>query len=226
MKHQTDGLQQVFIEGKLFWINHDGSWIRPAVRGGDGPDGDPDPKDDDDKPTLTQKQVNEIVKGRVGKAKEAAVAELLRELGLENTDAVKAMIQKAKDDEEKNKSELDKAKDEAVGNKTAAEAAKASLAATELNNSVILALVEQGLTVAAAKISAKLVEVTENDEAKIKAAIEDLKKSMPQLFVKSDGTPITGGNPGTPPPGGGGNGSDPAANALKRLHERHPQTKK
>lgn len=227
MKHQSDDLQQVFIEGKLFWINKSGTWIRPAVRGGAGEEDPPDDdKSKDEKPTITQTQMDAILATRIGKARDKAVTDLLKDLGAESADALKELLKNAKSADDLNKSELTKATEKLTGIEGENATLKSKLATVELNTAVVLALVDKGLTVAAAKVSAKLVEVDENDDDKIKKAIADLEKTMPQLFVKSDGTPVKGGNPGTPPPGGGGNGSDPAAQALKRLHERHPQTAK
>lgn len=232
MKHQS-GFTQVFLEGKLHWVSRDGMWIRPVVRGGDGEeDEDADNNGEGDKPTITQKQLNEILKTRVGKAREKAVEDLLKDFGVDSPEAVKAIIKSAKEAEEKNQTELEKAQKSSAENEGKATAAKDELAQFKLQTAKEYALIGEGLNVDQARITAKLVDCDEDDAEKIKAAVEALKTTMPQLFeVKQEDpnkpTPIGGKNPGTPPPGGSGNGNnDPAAKAKRLLYERHPELNK
>jgi hypothetical protein len=223
MRHTNESFTKIFLEGKPYWINGDASWVHPVVSGGDGED---DGGDGDKKPetlNITQAQLDEIIKTRVAKAKDSSVKELLKELGIEDKEQVKAVLSAAKEAEEKNKSELDKALGKSAEFEGKYTGTKKELDEFKLHVAIRDELVEQGLTPAQAKISARLVDVTENDEAKIKASVEELKKTMPQLFQASGKPPVQGGNPGTPPPGGSGDGNDPDAIAKRVLYERHPE---
>jgi uncharacterized protein YfeS len=224
------GFTKVKIEGKRYWISADASKILPVISGGSDEGGDDDDKGDkegDDKPTITQKQLNEILSGRVGKAKEKAISDLVNSLGLENPDQLKSLVQAAKDNEEKSKTDLEKAQSEANTHKSKAETLSRDFDQYKLTTEIQFALIDEGLTASEARITAKLVEVDELDGEKIKAAIGELKKVMPQIFTGKEKPNVQGGNPGTPPPGtGNGDGSNPQTVARSILHERHPQTKR
>ena len=229
MKHQKEAFATFRAEdGKLYWVTPDGSWIHPVVRGGDGPndgnDGNDGNDDDDNKPTITQKQLDEILKTRIGKARETAVKNLLKELGFDDPESFKTVLAAAKKAEDDNKSDLEKAKADLEKEKSTSKSAKDELEDFRLKTAIKDALIEKGLKPSQASVVVKLVEVTENDPDKIKEAIEALEKTMPQVFVAEGGkAPIQGGNPGTPPPNGGGDGNDPSAIAKQRLYARHPE---
>lgn len=59
---------------------------------------------DDDKITLTQQRLNE----RLARAKKSAIEDALKDLGVENVEAAKAAIAKARELEESKKSEIEK----------------------------------------------------------------------------------------------------------------------
>lgn len=226
MKHQTETFTTFFTEdGKMFWISQDGSWIRQAVRGGDG-DEDEDKSKDEDKPVISQKQLNEILTARVGKARDKAVADLLKDLGVESAEALKTVLAQVKNAEEQNATEIEKQRKKAEEAEGKFSSTASELKEFKLKTAIKDALVEEGLKPSEAVLITKLVEVEEDDPEKIKAAIAELKKTMPQVFTSANTPPVNGGNPGTPPPGGGGNGNDPAAVAKVRLYERHPELKK
>lgn len=219
---------KIKIEGRQFWVSKDGSWIRPVISGAaDDGDDDGNTDGDDEKPTLTQKQLNEILGNRVGKAKEKAISDLVKSLGLESADDLKGVVEAAKKASEQSKTDLEKAQGEATTYKSKAESVTGELESFKLVTAIKFALIDEGLKPKEAELAAKLVDVNENDDEKIKGAIAELKKIMPQIFTGEGKPNVQGGNPGTPPPGtGSGDGSNPHTVARSILHERHPNTKK
>lgn len=132
---------------------------------------------------------------------------------------------------------------EAKAQKAEANATKAAKTANDLRK--ILALVESGVQVGAARRLARLIEIEDTaDDDELTDGVKQLKKDMPDLFkapkssaedVEEEGTeeeepegderPVVRTNPGGPgkqklrP-------KDPMAAARALLHERHPQTSK
>lgn len=231
MSDKSETFELIVVEGRRKWLCSNGRLL-PYVAGGSG-DGDPPPKPDDppkpgDPPpkTFTQEEVNAIIQKRVGGAKETAQADLMKELGITDPAQAKALIKAAKDAEEANATELDKAKREAAENATKTASATADLESFKLTTAIVEALVDGGLTLAAAKKVRAMVTVDKIDDEVIKAAIADLKKEMPSLFETQGTGGHPGSNPGGPPSGGGGKPNDPQAQAMNTLYERHPNLKK
>lgn len=80
-----------------------------------------------DTQTFTQDQVNAIVGERARRASESAVAELLKTLGVENVDGLKALLTEAQQRKEAEMTEAQKAQAEAEKARKEAEALKAAL---------------------------------------------------------------------------------------------------
>lgn len=237
MSDKSETFELIVVQGRRKWLCSNGK-VLPYVSGGAGgnepppnPTAPPAPAQPPTPPgapekTFTQDELNDIIKKRLDGARSTAQADLLKDLGITDPTEAKALIAAAKAAEEANATELDKANKRATENETKATSATAALEQHQLTTAIVEALVDGGLTVAAAKKVRAMVTVDKLDTTLIEAAIADLKKDMPSLFETSGNGGPPGHNPGGPPPGGPGKPNDPQAQAMRTLHERHPHLKK
>jgi hypothetical protein len=91
----------------------------------DNPDGDNKPKGK----TFTQEELDTLFAQRATQAKSSALSDFLKELGVENADALKSALKAAKDADDAQKSELQKAQDKAANAEKAANEQKATFEA-------------------------------------------------------------------------------------------------
>ncbi|HXJ65140.1 MAG TPA: hypothetical protein VNN79_15405, partial [Actinomycetota bacterium] len=154
--------------------------------------------------TLTQSQVNEIVASRTREAKESALKDLAKDLGV-SVDEAKRIVKERQEAEERNATELDRANKA----KAAAEAErdeKVTAASRELHaERTDRALIAAGIADDDEKLGRirgmLTVEVGASKED-IKADVEKLKKDFPALFGAEGSTkPPTapGSDPKTTP---------------------------
>lgn len=184
--------------------------------------------------TVTQAQLDEIVKREKGSTKEATEKAIAESFGCTLEEA-KAYVASAKAADDKNKSEAQLAKEAADKAKLTSdeETAKAKVLATETR--VERALARAGVPIVAAededqdKIDAKLATMVGlikvdpgADDDTIKGAVAALKDTMPELFtgiapkVDPSAPPKPGGgNPPKPPPT-----PKPAEDAMKKGADR------
>lgn len=99
------------------------SLLRPRVfydanSGGGGGSNENNPgNNDDNKPkgkTFTQEELDALFAQRATQARNSALTDLFKDLGVENADSLKAVIKAAKDADDAQKSELQKAQDRAA----------------------------------------------------------------------------------------------------------------
>lgn len=168
-----------------------------------------------DKKAYTQAELDAMFADRAKRAKESATADLMKELGVESTDALKAALQAKKDADEKGKTELEKAQAAlADAEKKAADAESAAAALKQerlielRDNRIKAAFLEAHSTnpqkvlvlMNAEKldmVKAVLKEDGSIDDAKLKALVEDARKSQKEYF--------RGSGPGTTSLRGGQN---------------------
>jgi hypothetical protein len=84
--------------------------------GGGGGTNENPPGNNDDKPkgkTFTQEELDALFAQRATQARNSALSDLFKELGVENADSLKAVIKAAKDADDAQKTELQKAQDKA-----------------------------------------------------------------------------------------------------------------
>jgi hypothetical protein len=219
--------------GRVWHLFSDGGLL-PFVAGG-SPDADEDKDKDADKDkgkTYTQAEVDRLTSRekdqgeRVGKAQ--GMRDALTALGVD-PDKVKvedlaSTLKKALDADEATKTEAQREKDAAAAEKLAATREKESAALERHAAAVERALIRAGVGAdeddddkrdALITRAAKLVEAEQGaDAAKIKTAVEDLKKDMPALFTAPSAEETlphgdSGGASRTA--GGGGAGKDAQA---------------
>lgn len=164
--------------------------------------------------TFTQEELNRIA----AQEKRQGASSILKALGFESEDAAKAYLEaKRKEDDEK-KDDLQKAKDAEAAANTAKAAAEAKAALLEKRFKVV------ALGVSADKADDIVTLATSKaiDGKTFDDAIEDLKKTYPELFeakVEKRGGTGSGGNP----PRGKNTGEDDSLG--KRLAEQRKASK-
>lgn len=221
--------------GRRSWLYSDGT-ILPVISGGDG-EGDGageggdgangDGGGDDGEKKFSQADLNRLLAREKSDGKRVAMAEALSALGVKDIDEAKNIITTVKDAEQKNLSDAEKAKNEAIKAREDADKEKAEAAREKLSAMKERALVKAKVADEQISLVAKLVEVDDGaDQDAVNVAVEDLKKTMPQLFEPANPDPKPpGGNPGRQPRGGN-NQQTPAQAAAAVLAARHPKTVK
>lgn len=238
MQVLPETIAKIMWKGRPSWLYSDGT-ILPVICGGDGSteggdggdDGDGangDGGDDSDK-KFTQADLNRLLAREKSDGKRVAMAEALSALGVKDIDEAKGIITRVKDAEQKNLSDAEKAKNEAIAARQSADDEKALAAREKLQAMKERALIRAKIEDDQINLVSKLVEVDDGaDQDAVNAAVEDLKKAMPQLFApaedKQDPKP-PGGNPGRQPRKGNQTAT-PKDAALAVLHQRHPKTVK
>jgi hypothetical protein len=188
--------------------------------------------------TFTQDDLNRIATKEKADGRKSGRQELLRDLGVESEDDIKSLLEaKRKEDDEKleeterekrarerAESERDQAKAEAAQAKQTARVEKAMLAA-----GVPLGVVDR---------ATKMVDLeADADDDAIKAAVEQLKGDLPQLFAPAaEGSqegdkpggekPPASGSPSSippKPPTTGHEGKSAKDQARELLEQRHPE---
>lgn len=170
-------------------------------------------KPDEEKPTLTQAQADRLIGDARADGRKKATEALLKELGFEKPEDLKAAVTKAKEAEDANKTELQKAQDE----KTALEKKNAELEqklteqtegrrTDKLNTAVTTAAVEAKAVKtsdvlrwaqadAPDLLKAVLTDDGEVDKKAVETLIAKAKKDNPHYF----GSGASGGkSPGSP----------------------------
>lgn len=242
--------------------------VLPVVSGG-ADDDDGDEGDDDDDaggggggkgPQWTAEQtrhIKRIATKEKGEGREAGTRAVLKELGFEDPSkadlkAIRALLDKAKADEEKNLSDAEKARRDAETDRSTVSQEKEALALERLETKAERLLTRMGLKVDAddddkaerqIRRAIKLLDLDPTaDAGKVREAVEELVEDMPQLFTdeESDDDQETEGkrkpaskvekptarrsDPGRP------QGRKPAGTTKDRaqaiLEKRHPQLTK
>lgn len=152
---------------------------------------------------FTQEDLDRIAGESRKDGRASAEKELLKGLGVENLDAVKAVIEAAKKAEEDQKTELQKAQDEAARAREEAEAAKAVARNSRIESALDIALRTEGLNPERAVAAKRLVDtsklVVEGSEVSgLDDAVKELKAQSPEWF-----------GPRVSPPDASGRGSGP-----------------
>lgn len=191
---------------------HYSPYFRPddPPAGGDPPSGDPPrnpeipPTDGDPgKRTFTQAELDALFAQRAEQAKRSAVSDLLKELGVEDSEKAKSLLKAAQDAEDAKKSEAEKAaariadlEKRAQDEKTAREAAEAKARETLLRSAVLIAAAAFNDPADAwVYVDRSKISIDDAGEVKgVKEAIEAVAKAKPYLLKGENGRP-----PGTPP---------------------------
>lgn len=197
------------------------SLLRPLVyfdanSGGGG--GGTDDTPDGDKPkgkTFTQEELDALFAQRATQAKTSALSDLFKEIGVENADTLKALITKAKEADDAQKSELQKAQDKAAlaektlaEQKTAQDAALAELEKRILNTEIKITagseITDKDGKVIRPRARADALDailliverrdIVKKDEAYtgIEEALDALFKAKPFLFEAEQAQPFKG----------------------------------
>lgn len=209
------------------------NWI---LRDPDGKGGDPPPEKKDgngagEEKKFTQADVDRIAGETRQKGREAGVGDLLKELGFEKTDELKAIIKAHTDKENAEKSELQKTTEQLGKHQTRIGELESTLSDREGELAQLRLQVAIGGEVRKQKlnfVSAQaeedafdhLAREVETDEAgkpkNLDAALKQLAKDRPYLF----GQPVQGSH-GTPPPRGG---RVPPPNEKENQHQERVLT--
>jgi len=180
--------------------------------------------------TMTQDELSRKMTAESEKGGRAAVAKLAEELGMSPAEAVE-FVKKAKADAEAAKSEEQKRQDALAAKEKEIAAKEAAAQAREFDLRNRAALVSAGATGEnledAAALLARRVDA-DADEAKVTAAVEELKKTRAELFTAPTTRPA-GTPPAAPPKPGtaaqtGEFGADGAAEAARRFGKKEPAT--
>lgn len=191
--------------------------------------------------TLSQAEVNRIATKEKQEGHNAGRAALLKELGIDNPEKAKEMIDAAKKAEDDALNETQKAQRKAEADKVEAENDRKEAKLEKLNARIERRLLAEGLSLAkdddkADKQLARAVRLLDldldSDQEAVKAAVKDLKDEMPNLFAETDDDeedeeddrrkPTGRTDPGRPPRKGKPKGTS-KERAHKTLLERHPQ---
>lgn len=189
------------------------------------PDTPPAPNGGNTGATFTQADVDRIVGERAKRAQQAAIADLLKELGLDSADTLKAKVKAAADQEAAQLTELEKAQKRIADLEQKAQAAEtkaaeaARLALEKERNSAIREALKEAknpqkvLTILLADHAADVQAVMGDDGALDAKKIGDLvakaKKDYPEDFQTS--------SPGSPPLSGGRNPQPDTKSILDQL---------
>lgn len=181
----------------------------------DDPGGDNKPKGK----TFTQEELDTMFAQRAAQARTSALSELFKDLGVENTDSLKAVIKAAKNVDDAQKTELQKAQDKAdtaekafADQKTAHETAIAELEKRILDTEIKIAAgrevkdkdgkVTRPRVRAEALDAAQLVierkDIAQKDKAYtgIEEALDELYKAKAFMFEAEPEPPTKGTPPG------------------------------
>jgi hypothetical protein len=218
-------------DGSL-WLWPDGSFA-PVVRGGDGEDPEPDP--DPNEPTgpngsFTQADLKRIAarEKRDGTAK--GRRDLVKELGLESEEDLKKLLDNHRAEEQKNLSEAEKAKKKAEDETAKAISERTSARQDRFDARCERALLKAHCPEAIVERAVRLVEMNWDtseevpDQSVFDEAVDELKKTMPQLFNSVDGgaTPPPDSDPGSGKKGGNAKPTGISA-GRDMLAARHPK---
>lgn len=222
----------------LFSFDDGSTRCLPAVGGGDGsdpastppanppanPPGNPPPPPPPS--TFTQDDLNRVATAQKSEGERAAEKRILADLGVDKLDDAKAVLARAKEAETAAMTEAERAKAEALEAKRAADADRASAASDRRDAAVERALLGAGLALPEgddkddqrASVLSRSVRLVDIDgdptPEKVKAAVAELKATMPALFAApanagngngsaGNGRPASGnpsGSSATPPP--------------------------
>ena len=212
--------------------------VLPLIGGGEGPvtppgaPGNPNPAPPAPTPPppppppaggVPQEQVTAIAAREKEEGRRAAIREVQDLLGCTPEEA-KAALDRQREAERQQMSDAERAKADAETAKAEAEADRQKARTTLLQARVTSALILSGLSLPAEAQArqdrlaavARMVDVSDPDEAKVVEAVEKLKASVPEMFTGAPGaSPIPSGTPGgSPPP------PKPDADAYARGAER------
>lgn len=181
----------------------------------------------EEKRTFTQSELNAMFADRAKQAKQSGVAELLKELGVENADAIKKVLKDAEKAKKDQMTELEKAQAEAADYKAKIEAAEAARLDTEakaaeklLRAAVIAEATKQGFHNPADAwlyIDKTSIKPKDDDYEGIDKAIEAVVKSRPYLAKAQQQTPSRGTPTRAQKPAPGAAATPPARKLSVRL---------
>jgi hypothetical protein len=199
----------------------------------------PPPPPAETKPQFTQDQLNDHAGRARNEGRQSAEREFLGALGVTNIDDVKKSLKALQEIEDKNKDEITRAAEKATKAEADLEKLKGDHSVSTLQARVERTILtkllgENAKLLERATIIRRLIDVDAKAEDKdLSQAVEELAKTMPELFAASgegqggDGNGVRrpAPSPGRPAPGGGSGPSTPEGAARTRLHERHPRTR-
>lgn len=170
----------------------------PVISGGDGTGGDDSEGDDEDdegegekakSKTYTQEDFDRAANKMIGRGRRAATQELLKELGLESVEDLKAAIAKASGNDEESQSELAAEKEKVRKDQERAARDKAEAAQDRFDAKVERRLVKAQADPDRVEKIARLLDISIEDDPDVEdidAAIADLKADYPELFSPKD----------------------------------------
>ena len=152
--------------------------------------------------TMSQEDLNNLINGKFAKGAEKATNELLKDLGVDSTEALKGIIDAKKEQDDKNKTELEKVNEQLEAlreqnNQLEQEKNKANAQAT------VNAMAVKHSVKDVEYFAYELRKVQGGEDFKEEEFISNLKKNKPYVFGQSTGTPNTdnssnnGGQPNT-----------------------------
>jgi len=152
---------------------------------------------------FTQEDLDRIAGESRKAGREVAEKELLKELGVENREAIAATLKAAKDAEDSQKTELQKAQDELVKARESAEVAQAEARNSRISTALALKIRDEGINPERAAAAMRLVdssklEVKGDEIVGLEDAVKELKTQSPEWF-----------GPAFSPPNASGPGSSP-----------------
>ncbi len=168
--------------------------IAPYIAGGSGDEDDLDDDEDDDddeeddaeEETFTQADVNRIA----SREKKQARRGLLKDLGVDTLEDLKAIVQKHKDSQDETLSETDKARKQAEADREAAAKDRKELAQEKQMTKVERALIRAGIDDGKLTRALRGVDLPSDpedfDEDFIKDLVKDLKADEPGWFDTED----------------------------------------
>jgi len=152
---------------------------------------------------FTQEDLDRVA-GETRKAgREAAEKELLKELGVEDREALKASLKAAKDAEDAQKTESQKLQEENAKLLADAEAAKAEARNSRIDSALSLKIRDAGINPERASSAMRLVdlsalEVNGTEVKGLDEAVAKLKAESPEWFVAGFKPPDASGTSGGP----------------------------
>jgi len=146
--------------------------------------------------TLSQDKLDSLINDKFKKGAEKANAKILEELGVDNLDALKEIVQAKSDAEEAQKTELQKAQDAAEAAKLVNDELINRTQKLENENKVNLLAVKHGIK-DAEYLGFKYNKAQSAEDFNEEAFIEEFKKGQPTVTVTTDKTPNNSNTPGT-----------------------------
>jgi hypothetical protein len=150
---------------------------------------------------FTQEDLDRIAGESRKAGREVAEKELLKEIGVEDREALKASLKAAKDLEDSQKTELQKAQEEAAKLREEAESAKSEAKNSRIQTALELKIRDAGINPERASAAMRLVDlskldVTGTEVSGLDEAVSELKSTSPEWFGAKISPPDASGSGG------------------------------